>query len=323
MVKSDFFDNKKIVVTGVSGFIGSRLSKELLQRGATVTAFARRNSNLWRIKDFTSEINWVYPDFYSFDDLSDQLLKINPDFIYHLATYYSVDNNVDFSEMIDTNIKVGALLTKAAARVDNLKLLINTGTCAEYGDIQEPANEESRLTPTTIYASTKAANTLIVEQIAADLKVPLTTLRLYNLYGEFEAARRIVPYIILSLLRDNDIKLTACEQAKDYSYIGDFANAYMQAAVEYEKARGMLFNIGSGTTIKMRRLVDEIAANLPQSKAKINFGALPYRENEMWYQSTSIEQAKKYLNWQPEISLRDGVKRIIDWYRNNIHLYHE
>lgn len=322
MTEQGYFFGKKVVITGASGFIGSRLARELIGQGAHVTALARPNPDLWRIGDLASTINWSYPDFYDAKSLSAELQRLEPDFIYHLATYYAVDNNVDLAGIIDTNIRLGACLVKAAGRIENLKLFVNAGTCAEYGDVREPADEETRLAPSTVYASTKAAATLVLSQMAADEGVPLTTLRLYNLYGEHESAKRIVPYIILSMLDNKDVSLTACEQEKDYSYVGDFVRAFMQAAVEHKAGAGKLFNIGSGKAIKMRRLVEEIAANLPESKARIDFGALPYRENEMWYQCAVIEEAKKHLNWRPETGLEEGVRKTVDWYRRNCHLYH-
>lgn len=313
---------KKVVVTGASGFIGSRLVKELLDSGALVTALGRRDSDLWRLGSYADKIAWDHPDFLDLDALETALRVSDPDFIFHLATYYSVDNNVDFSEIIDTNIKVGALLVQAAGRLENLKLFINTGTCAEYGDLREEATEEAKLAPNTIYAATKAAASLILHQIADDQGVPMTTLRLYNLYGEFEGARRFVPYIILSLLRGEDVQLTGCEQSKDYSYVGDFVEAFLLAALGYRKAVGEILNIGSGKAVQMKELVDAIAAALPESRSNIKYGARPYRENEMWHQSTSIEQAREHLDWQPQTSLQEGIKKTVDWYKQNRHLYH-
>jgi len=319
---TDFFKNKKIAITGVTGFIGNRLAKELIGNGAAIYVLTHKNSkNTWRISDIVEKMTRVETNLCNQEEVYNTLRKIDPDFIYHMATYYSVNNNVDFSEIIDTNIKASVMLLKACEGLKELKLFVNVGTCAEYGDLKEEANENSKLNPNSIYASTKAANTIILHQLAKDCKIPLTTLRLYNIYGEFEKPQRFVPYIILSLLNQETVKLTNCEQAKDYSYLGDIVNAFLKAAENFERAKGEIFNIGSGNTIQMRDLVEEIVRQVGYGQEFVKFGALKYRENEMWHQGTIIEKAKEYLGWKPKVDLKEGLKRTIKWYQKNLNLY--
>jgi nucleoside-diphosphate-sugar epimerase len=318
----NFFENRKIVITGVTGFIGSKLAKELLQRKASITAFFRPGSrNTWRISEILDKISIVEINLGDYKRVKEKLRGLNPDFIFHLATYYSVTDEVDFDEIIETNIKAGIVLVRASETLSSLKLFVNVGTCAEYGDLRERADETAPLNPNSIYASTKAASTIILHQLSRTLNVPLTTLRLYNLYGEFEKPGRIVPYVATSLLRGKPVELTGCEQAKDYSYLGDIVSAFLKAAERYENARGEVFNIGSGRTIKVRELVEEIIKQVGSGRELVRFGAKPYRENEMWYQATSIAKAEKLLDWRPQTSLQEGMEKTVAWYKENLNLY--
>lgn len=319
---ASFFKDKKIIITGLTGFIGSRLAKELLEKDALVYAFCHKGSqNLWRVQNILEKVAWIKADLCDYQAVCDSLRTIDPDIIYHLATYYSVDNKVDFSAIIDTNIKASVTLLRSCEGLRKLKLFVNVGTCAEYGDLRKKADEKTPLNPNSIYASTKAANTIILHQLASDFGIPLTTLRLYNLYGEFEKPERLVPYVILTLLNNQTVELTGCKQQKDYSYLGDFVNAFLKAAENHENAKGEIFNIGSGKTIKLKELVMEIVKQLEADYNKVKFGSLQYRENEMWYQGTSIKKAKKCLKWEPQVSLEEGIKRTVGWYKDNLELY--
>jgi nucleoside-diphosphate-sugar epimerase len=141
------------------------------------------------------------------------------------------------------------------------------------------------------------------------------------MYGEHEKPERIVPYAILSLLRGERLELTEGEQAKDYTYLGDVVEAFLLAAERYREAAGATVNIGSGATITMRQLVEEIMRHFPGSEGLVAFGAKPYRPDEMWFQGTRVDRAREVLGWRAATSLADGIARTVAWYRANAHRY--
>jgi len=313
-----FFDGLPVVMTGATGFVGGRLARELVARGARVTAIHRDDGiGTRRLEEAAASVRFVEADLLDPVAVRDLLDETRPAVIYHMATYYAVDNDVDLGAMIDTNVKAGALLVSACRDRADLRLLVNVGTCAEFGDFRGLADETTRIDPNNAYASTKAAQTVVMRQLGRDLGVPLTTLRLYNMYGEWEKPERLVPYVILSLMRGERVELTAGEQAKDYSYLGDVVDAFLATAEKHGAAAGETLNIGSGVTVTMRGLVEEIAKHFPGSDGLVDFGAKPYRPDEMWFQGTSIAAARRVLGWEPRTSLADGIASVVGWYRDH------
>jgi len=308
----------QVLLTGASGFVGSHLARALREGGARVTALVRSGgTDTRRLAGVVGDIDWVEVDLCDGTALTEAVRGVRPEVVFHLATHYAAHNEVDLAAMVDTNVKASALMVSACSEVDGLRLLANAGTCAEYGDFREPADEDTRLDPNNVYASTKAAQTLIVQQLGRDLDVPTTTLRLYNMYGEWERPFRLVPSVALSLLRKERIELTGCEQAKDYSYVGDIAAAFLAAASQPDAAAGEVFNIGSGRTVPVRQVVEEIASHFSGAESLLAFGARPYRPDEMWFQGTSTDKARRLLGWESTTGFSDGIASTIAWYREH------
>ena len=317
-------DGARVLLTGATGFVGASLARRLLTaHGCDVHAAVREGGgDRWRMQGIEDDITWHIVDLLDPAALTESVERISPDVIYHLATYYAVDQRgVDLSEMVDVNVKAGLNVVLAAKAAPDLRLLVNVGTCAEYGDLRDPATEESPLEPNSIYASTKAAGGIITRQMSEDEGVPMTTLRLYNMYGPFEKARRLVPHVILSLLRGEHVPLTGGEQAKDYTYIEDIVDAFVAAASRPTEAAGRVLNIGSGTTVPMRELVDTIAGHFDGGADLLGWGEVPYRDNEMWFQGTRIDAAQEVLGWSPAHDLNEGLAQTVAWYRENQDLY--
>lgn len=312
-----FYDGAGVVVTGATGFVGARLTRELIALGADVTALHHEDgTGTWRLGEAADEIRFVDTTLDDPGAVRSALIAAAPKVVFHLATHYAIDNDVDIPKMVDTNVKAGAVLVSAARAVDSVRMLVNAGTCAEYGDFRGVADEHTPLAPNNVYASTKAAQTLVMGQLGRDLAVPLVTLRLYNMYGEYEKPSRIFPHVVLSLLRGAPVPMTAGEQAKDYTYVGDVAEAFLAAGAE-PSAAGEVVNIGSGATVTMRRFVEEVAGHFPGADELLGFGAIDYRPDEMWFQGTSTDKAEALLGWRASTSLGDGVSRAVAWYRES------
>lgn len=315
------YAGERVAITGATGYVGARVARELVAAGAQVIALHREDgTGTARLGDAAGSIDFREVELTDFVRLREALADARPAYVFHLATYYAVDNDTDLGAMVDTNVKAGGLLVSACRDLPGLRMLVNTGTCAEYGDYRGPADEDTRLEPNNAYASTKAAQTLLMRQLGRDLGVPLVTLRLYNLYGEHEKPSRIVPAVALSLARGERVELTAGEQAKDYTYVGDVARAFLHAGAHPEAA-GEIVNIGSGTTITMRALVEQIARHFDGGAELLDFGARPYRADEMWFQGTKTEKAERLLGWKATTPLSEGIARVAAWYLENAGLY--
>lgn len=101
--------------------------------------------------------------------------------------------------------------------------------------------------------------------------------------------------------------------------MGNIINGFLKAA-ETKDDNGMIFNIGSGMTLPLKYYVELIIKEIGID-AKINYGALEYRKNDLWNPQVNVDKVHSIINWYPKISLEDGIIRTISWYRKNYHYY--
>ncbi|WP_036945014.1 NAD-dependent epimerase/dehydratase family protein [Pseudobacteroides cellulosolvens] len=314
----EFFNGKKVLITGASGFIGSHMVLRMVRENADVCVMARESSDLWRVEDVLNDIDIRRFDLRDQAALSAQMKQIKPDFIFHLGAYGVDARQKDYYEAVNTNI-IGTMNLINAAGAIGCQKFINTGSCAEYGNKTEIIHEGDELTPLSIYGSTKAASVIIAHQIAHEKNIDIITLRSFGTFGENEGSHKFFPHLILSILNNIDINLTFCEQYRDYCYIENIIDGFVLAAKDKTVKNG-IFNIGSGVVHKMKVFVDLVFKNIDTS-SKPNYGAVPYRENEMWKQQPDISKIRDVLGWEQRISLEDGIIRTIRWYENNLHKY--
>ncbi|MDP4181193.1 MAG: NAD(P)-dependent oxidoreductase [Bacillota bacterium] len=313
-----FFNGKKVLITGVSGFIGSHMALRMAHENADVSVFARDASDLWRIEDIANEVQIHRVDLRDSQSLSTCMKKVKPEIIFHFGAYGVDARQKDYFDAVNTNITGTMNIINSAADIGCVKF-VNTGSCAEYGNKDAIIHESDELCPLSIYGSTKAAGVIIAHQLAQEKNVDIITLRSFGVFGENEGSHKFFPYLILSILNGKEINLTPCEQYRDYCYIENIIDGFVLAAKDKTVKNG-IFNIGSGSVYTMKHFINLVFKNIETSQ-KPNFGAIPYRENEMWKQQPDVSKIKSVLGWEPRITLEEGIVRTIEWYKNNRHKY--
>lgn len=307
--------NKKVLVTGGSGFIGSHLVNRLLKEGADVTVMSRYNSveeNI-RLKDVWNQINVVEADLRDIDSLR-QLNDIKPEIIFHLAAYNHVGASfVHVSEVFDVNAKGTANLLEAYG---DYELFIYTSTSEIYG-LQEgfPFKESFDPKPISPYAISKYAGELYCRMKQHISKNSIAVLRPFNVFGPYQSTKAIIPELIISCLKGKTIKTTEGKQTREFNFVDNIIDGFILAA-KNKKAIGHVINVGSGKDISIRDLVKKIA-EMTNSKSKLDIGALPYRPTEIWKMATDNTRAKEILGWEPKVSFEEGLKRTIEWFRSH------
>lgn len=309
-----------ILVTGASGFVGANLLRRLIKEAPPqkVHVLLRKSSNTWRINDVLKEVLVHVVDLRSQAATDRFLWKIKPKTIFHLSTHGAYPyQQLDEQEIIDTNVICTFNLTQACLKVGFDKF-INTGSSSEYGINQKPMSESDTLKPITAYGASKAWATLYGEYLAFIKKAPITTLRLFGVYGFYEPCGRLVPNVILSLLKKERPTLVAPDFTRDFVFVGDVVEAYFKAAEK--KSSELVFNIGSGNQTALKEIFYLI-------KNIIGVNVEPICNN---YKDTSIDincriadirNAKKYLKWEPKTNLQSGLRQTVDWFKKNISLY--
>lgn len=319
MTKSLLYNlnNRIIFLTGATGFIGSHLLKRLIKEGANVHIAIRENSSLWRIKEFKNDFVIHKVDLNDFDSLNSLIRQIKPEIIFNLAAYGVDYRQQDIDQTIYTNIINSTNLFEAFLKNKGQRF-VHTGSCFEYGQKNKPISECDCLEPTSVYGATKASSVHLLSSMARELKSEkLIILRPFGVFGEYEGLHRFVPQAIDKLKNEHPIQMTKGEQIRDYIYIDDLIDAYLLASTVPLTNKMEIINIGSGKGITMRELAFEISKHLGTSNELLQFGALPYRPDEMMYLVSNINKARSLLGWKPKTSIEKGLEYTIKWYDQN------
>ena len=307
----------KILITGATGFIGSQLTQRLIREGFEVGIIKRVNSDVWRIKDLSDKIVAYDVDLRDTQDVSKAVSHFRPDVIFHLATYYAVEHQPqEVSLMVDTNV-LGAVNLLEASKESMVKLFVNTSSCFVYRESENKLRENDDLSPLSLYALTKLQAEQACSFYAEKYGLKTITFRLFPPYGPADHERRLIPYVIKSLLNGERLKLTTGKQRWDFVYVGDIVDAYFKLlSVPELPQKHEIFNIGTGNADSVREVVSRIK-EIVGGELEPEWGAIPHRKNEVWFTCADISKTETFLSWQPKIQiLEEGLEFTVEWYKN-------
>ena len=169
---------------------------------------------------------------------------------------------------------------------------------------------------TSVYGITKAASVQLLSFMSKQAQQRnLVILRPFGVFGELEESHRFFPQLMDKLSRRLSVQMTKGEQVRDYIYVEDLIDAYIVAAVVPLKNDVEIINIGSGKGISLKEVALNIAKQLGANENLLQFGAMPYRADEMMYLVANIEKAKNLLGWKPKTPLDKGIEDMIRGYK--------
>lgn len=304
-MKDNYFKNKNILITGITGFIGSNLAKELRILGANVYGISRTTQDKYT---FNTDIS----DFFSINKIINNN-KI--DICYHLAAASLVESGqADPYDTFRSNL-LETLNILESARKNNLEKVIVASTSQVYGD-NPPFNETDETIASRPYETSKICADLMAQSYADTFNLPILISRCVNTYGPNDLnLNRLIPKTIKSVLSNQDPEMWGEGNVKrEYLYISDVINAYICLAKIDIKTVGKnrIFNFGNDNPITVKNLMQKII-NLSGKNVeikKISGG----RSHEIKEQYVSSSKAKIILDWQPKTSLDLGLKETIKWY---------
>ncbi|MEK7630422.1 MAG: GDP-mannose 4,6-dehydratase [Patescibacteria group bacterium] len=309
------------LVTGAGGFVGANLVRRLVNQGERVHALVRADKPNWRLADIADKITWHKADLCDKATVRTIAHTVQPEFIYHLATAgVYAGAHVSDSEMIENNVCGFINLVDAVSDL-NYACFINTGSSAEYGQKQNPMHEADICEPTTAYGISKLAATHYATLVAQKESRPIVTLRLFSPYGPYDDASRLMSYAIARASRGENLSLGDPQSVRDFVYIDDVIEAYVQCAKNAVKCRGEVFNIGSGGEFSVRTVVEKILQKVGSSSqcSWRNANAGRPWESSRW--QADISKAKKMLDWEPKVSLDKGLDKTLLWFGKNQSFY--
>jgi len=306
----DILRSGTALVTGGGGFVGRNLIQRLLDQGVDVTVLARNVGP--RLSGLEKKIRLVQCELEDADGLMEALRRFRFVTVFHLAA--AVRPTLTNATIINANV-LGTANLLAAVQDHPLKQFVLVGSGFEYG-AGGGLQEQAPLRPNNIYGATKAAAHLIAHVYRRNRGLPIISMRPFTPYGPWEASWRLVPFTICRGLDQADIPLTEGRQQRDYVYVGDVAEALIRAIALPGNDDVEAINICSGRPTTIKAIVTEILRTVGGT-GKAHFGALPYRDGEMWLQSGDPAQARELLGWTASTGLSDGLQQTIEWIKDN------
>ncbi len=311
----------KILVTGAAGAIGSHLAEKLLELGHTVTGIDALTPYYDpRIKKSTGKIledkgvKIIYQDLIHLESLS--AVK-EAEAIFHLAAQPGISSTTPFEEYLHNNIVATQKLLESSKENKSLKAFINISTSSVYGErASGPETDEPK--PTSWYGVTKLASEQLVLSNFRNSNLPVVNLRFFSVYGERERPEKFFHKLIKAMYEDKEINMYEGSEnhVRSYSYVGDIVEGCIKTLEKYKDVLGETFNIGNDTTNTTGeglKIVEEIMGK----KAKVNI--VPKRMGDQLETAANIAKARSILGYNPQIDLRTGLRREVEWYGNSIH----
>ncbi|MEK7533821.1 MAG: NAD-dependent epimerase/dehydratase family protein [Patescibacteria group bacterium] len=305
-MQADSIEGKRVLITGVTGFVGKALEKRLGELGAKVFGISRSINNDKKnlranILDYSTINNFII----------DSKIQI----CFHLASESLVEaGQKDPYLTFKINIE-GTLNILESARKNNLEKIIIASTSHVYGKNKVPYLESYMPRPTRPYETSKACTDIMAQSYAESFYLPVLIPRFVNIYGPGDLNfQRLIPKTIKSVLGGLSPTMWGGEAIRDYLFIDDAIDAYLLLAkINISKVGdNRVFNFGSSNMISVEDLIKKIikisGKNLIIKKESIE------REGEIVSQYVSFNKAIRVLGWNPKISLDEGLKRTVAWY---------
>ncbi len=325
--------NKKILVTGADGFIGSHLTEYLISCGCDVRAFVFYNSfGSWGWLDSLPKNLKDNLDVFAGDIRDPHGVKKAAqgcDVILHLAALIGIPYSYHSPDAyVDTNIK-GTLNVVQAARELGIAKVVHTSTSEVYGTARfVPITEAHPLQGQSPYSATKIGADQVAMSFYNSFDTPVSIIRPFNTYGPRQSARAIIPTIITQIAAGSRvIKLGSLHPTRDFNFVLDTVRGFV-AAAESENSLGEVINIGSNFEISMQETAELIAETMVE---EVTFTQEDERlrpaKSEVERLWADNSKAKELLGWEPEYAGRAGFKRglmeTINWFlqQNNAQNY--
>jgi CDP-paratose synthetase len=285
--------NKKVIlITGATGMLGSNILKNLIKLGYGVIVLKRSFSNVFRIEGFLDKVITYDIDLI---ELERVFIENKIDVVLHTATQYGRKKTKVYS-ILESNLLLPLELIDLSERY-GVSMFINTDTILNK-NINSYSLSKNQFSEWLIYYSDG---------------MQCINVSIEHFYGAYDDNSKFVSFIIGRLSdRVESIDLTFGDQERDFVYISDVVDAFIAIITHKNSENGLYeYEIGSGENVTIKSFVLLVASMLNNSETKLNFGAVPYRKNEVMRSHVDL-RALINIGWSPKVDLKKGLKYIIN-----------
>lgn len=321
-------ENKRILITGGAGFIGSHLCDAFVKNNEVICLDNLSTGNIENIKDLIQKPNFTFIE----GDIThfETCLKTSKgiDIVLHQAALGSVSRSIK-DPLATNNVNINGFINMLEASKQNqIERFVYAASSSTYGDSKELPKTEDRIgKPLSPYAVTKYVNELYAQVFGQLYGVKTIGLRYFNVFGqrqtpngEYAAA---IPKFIQSFLQDQSpIIYGDGEQSRDFTYVKNVVLANQLAiSTENPHAFNQVFNIAYGESNTLNYLIKVLQNLLTKQNPKFKPNPVQYqaeRPGDIKHSLASIDKAKKILNYNPKYNLEKGLEEAIQWYYHSL-----
>lgn len=299
---------RKVLITGITGFLGSHIAENLISNDIKVVGLKRKKSNIWRCEEFKEKIHWI--DISDDGSFINQLTSHSFDTIIHAAWIGVESNDRDnWYEQIK-NITFFVELLEAA-KILEVKRIIFLGSQAEYGTINSKISEDSETNALNAYAATKLACLEILKSFSVSNNINWIWLRLFSIFGEKENSNWLIPSLVNSMLNSSEMKFTLGEQKYAYLYVKDYAE--IMRRIILNNLESGIYNVSSNETKTIKSIIEDIK-NIINSEFILDFGALNYRLGQSMHMEGDIQKLCSQISKIEFSDYNVALKNTLDYY---------
>ena len=321
--------NKKILVTGGAGFIGSNLCQALLEKGNQVICMDNfATGKRENIKEFLEDPNFTLleADIRKLEDCLKACQGV--DYVLHQAALGSVPRSIK-DPITSNEVNVSGFLNMLVASRDNgVKRFVFAASSSTYGDSESmPKVEDIIGKPLSPYAITKYVNELYADIFSKTYGLETIGLRYFNVFGRKQdpngAYAAVIPKFVSQLMKGESPVINGDgNYSRDFTYIDNVIQANLLSLVTTnDKAINTIYNVAYGDRNTLNDLMGYLKKYLSEFDSKISNVEVVYganRAGDIPHSHASVIKAKENLNYNPEFSLQQGLKEAVKWYWKNL-----
>lgn len=315
------FADKRVLVTGANGFIGSWLAEALLEEGADVSALINKDGplGLGGVAHIAKKLRLFYGDI-TRPNTIDASLK-DQEIVFHLAALTQVIHSFSMArEFFDVNAMGTLNILENLRNSESLEFLVFSSTDKVYGEPQHlPIEESHPLSAKSPYDASKLAADVMVSSYNQTYGFPAASVRWSNTIGGRDSnILRALPDFATSIMHRKPPTIRGDgKQIRDYMYVTDATSGIISVAKNKSKTNGDVFNLGTERPTSVLDIANIVVEKMGM-KGKMKPVVLGKNNpGEINVQYLSSRKAREKLGWKPEVSLEDGIEKTIEWYKNH------
>ncbi|MFC1804505.1 GDP-mannose 4,6-dehydratase [Candidatus Omnitrophota bacterium] len=323
------YRNKRVLITGGLGFIGSNLAIALIDQGAQVTIadnmLTGQGANLFNIKPVRRKVKLSFADIRDPRPVN-QLIR-GKDYIFHLAGQVShVDSIKNPLQDLSINVEGTLVVLEACRKLNPEARVIFTGTRGQYGSsVRLPVDEDHPMNPKGVYAITNLCAEQLVMVYDTLHNIRAVALRITNTYGPRHQMLHdkygVLNWFIRRAIDNQEVPVFGKGMIlRDFLYVDDLIEALL-ACGSSRKAYGNIFNVGSGKGVNFIELAQEIVKLAKSGRVKFTAFSKERSQIEPGDYYADISKIKSVTGWSPEVDLETGIKKTLDYYRKHKNEY--